>query len=391
MGIFDFLKKITKEKESESTKEEKITLSEIGNWIENKKKEIGEKEKNIFLEVKGRVNSFNKNIEEKVNIVKKVDAYAKRAEDKLKSATEEGRRKYLDALESFVGSLNNLQEAKIEELAFKVDRLFLEFNKISHMSYERATILIGKEMGSIKNEIKVLSKDLIKIFDEHKDTLNISRIVSVIETRLKKYEEIKKDEDRTVEKIASLKKEILEKEEANKKINEEIEKIKKGQEYAENVKLLEECNSIKEDTEKDFISLIQLIDFKALGNFYHIFEDKIGIVKSYRDKFRVNFEKDDGKEVSNLLNIAKLNTPHISDKIDEINSKREKLKAKTEEANDKTKDLYGHIRKNIFEIEEMRNAHTREQKRLEKFKTEKEEVFNEIKIEFEKIRILLIK
>jgi len=40
MGIFDFLKKITKERESEGVKAEKIAFSEARSWIENKKKEI---------------------------------------------------------------------------------------------------------------------------------------------------------------------------------------------------------------------------------------------------------------------------------------------------------------------------------------------------------------
>ena len=391
MGIFDFLKKITKEKENEGTKEEKLAFNEIGNWIENKKKEIEAGEKKVFVTIKDRIRSFSHDVEAKINVVKGIDVHSKKAEDRLKSATEDGRDKYLDALGFFIGDLNTLREDSIVNMVFNVDKIFVDFNKISHMSYERATILIGKEMGDLRNEIKGMSRDLLRIFDEHKVSLDISKTISIIEIKLKQSLNIKQDEKRTIEKIAHLSMEILGKEERNKEINEEIEKVKQSHEHTEHLKIMEECTSLKEDLDKDFMNLIQVIDFKALANFYHIFEDKIEIVKSYRDKFRINFEKDNGKEISNLLDISKLNTAKISEKINEINSKREILKTKLEKTKDNTSDLYANIKKNNLESEDMVILKSKEEKRLDKFKTEDEEIFNEIKKEFENTGILLIK
>ncbi len=389
MGIFDFFRKIAKDKENENKtlNDEKLSFSEVGNWIENKKKEIETNEKKVFIAIKDRINVFFHNIEAKINVVKGIDVHSKKAEDRLKSATEDGRAKYIEALGFFITTLNNLREDNIKNVMFKVDKIFVDFNKLSNMSYERAPILIGKEMADIRNEIKGMSKDLIEIFDGHKVSLDSSKTISALEVKLKQHEEINKDKERTIEKIAHLSIDILGKEEKNKEINEEIEKVKQSHEHLEHLKTIEECASINNDLAKDFMNLIQAIDFKALANFYHIFEDKMNVVKSYRDKFRVNFEKDNGKEIIYLLDTAKLNTSKISEMINNINSKREALKAKTEETNDKTKELHANIRKNIFEIEEMKSAYLKEQKRLEKFKTEKEEVFNEIKKEFENIGV----
>ena len=51
MGIFDFLRKITEDKESKNIKLEKMAWPEIESWVETKKKEIEtieEKYQSIF-------------------------------------------------------------------------------------------------------------------------------------------------------------------------------------------------------------------------------------------------------------------------------------------------------------------------------------------------------
>lgn len=387
MGIFDFLRKITENKKSEDIKLERIAWPEIENWIEIKKKDIETKERKIFVLIKNRINVFINGLESKIDIVKSFDVHTRIAEDKFKSAAEEGRSKYIIAVKSLISNLDNLQEDKAEIVISKVDRFFLDFNKNSHMSYERATILIGKEMADLKNEIKVFSKDMIKIFEENKGLVDFSKAIPIIELKLKQAYEIKKDEDRTDKKIVSLDKEIKDKQEENKRIFEEIEKIKGSLEYLEHLKNAGECKSLKEDLEKDFITLIQLIDFKALGNFYHIFEDENERVKAYRNAFQINFQKDNGKEILGLLNMSKLNTEEILNKINEINSKIEKLKNKIENDEDKTKELFYNIENTVIDIDNLKSIKNREEKRMEKFKITKEEITNEIKKDFEKIGV----
>ncbi|MEK6847665.1 MAG: hypothetical protein AABX50_00895, partial [Nanoarchaeota archaeon] len=134
----------------------------------------------------------------------------------------------------------------------------------------------------------------------------------------------------------------------------------------------------------------QLIDFKALGNFYHIFEDKIQIVKAHRDDFQANFQKDSGKTILNLLEIAKLNNKSISDRLGQIHKKKEEiLKLETELENEKNKDktneLYYASTKTILEIGDLKNKKSREEKRLEKLKADKEKIISELKENLEKL------
>ena len=388
MGIFDFFKKIITDKKAEEAEKEKIAFSGIADWIEKKRKEIENKEEEVFTFVKEIINIFTNEIKEKINILKNIDINSKREEDKIKSITEEGRKKYLEFVELFIKNLDNLQQDKLEKIIININKIFSDFNKNSHMSYERATILIGKEMGSIKDEIKVFSKNLIKVFDENKNIINSYKVVSLIKIKLKQLEETERDFNRVNETISTLTKKVTDKEEENKKILEEIEEIKKSPDYLEYLERLKKIKSIEEDLEKDFFSLRQLIDFKALGNFYHIFEKEIKIVNSYKDNFQTNFQKDNGANILNLLNQAKLNTQEISDKINQIRKKKEEImKNETEIEKDKTQELYSRIARTITEADNLKNLKTKEGKRCEKLNSSKKNIIKNIKEDFEKIEV----
>jgi len=388
MGIFDFFKKIITDKKAEEAEKEKIAFSGIADWIEKKRKEIENKEEEVFTFVKEIINIFTNEIKEKINILKNIDINSKREEDKIKSITEEGRKKYIEFVELFIKNLDNLQQDKLEKIIININKIFSDFNKNSHMSYERATILIGKEMGSIKDEIKVFSKNLIKVFDENKNIINSYKVVSLIKIKLKQLEETERDFNRVNETISTLTKKVTDKEEENKKILEEIEEIKKSPDYLEYLERLKKIKSIEEDLEKDFFSLRQLIDFKALGNFYHIFEKEIKIVNSYKDNFQTNFQKDNGANILNLLNQAKLNTQEISDKINQIRKKKEEImKNETEIEKDKTQELYSRIARTITEADNLKNLKTKEGKRCEKLNSSKKNIIKNIKEDFEKIEV----
>ena len=388
MGIFDFFKKIITDKKAEEAEKEKIAFSGIADWIEKKRKEIENKEEEVFTFVKEIINIFTNEIKEKINILKNIDINSKREEDKIKSITEEGRKKYIEFVELFIKNLDNLQQDKLEKIIININKIFSDFNKNSHMSYERATILIGKEMGSIKDEIKVFSKNLIKVFDENKNIINSYKVVSLIKIKLKQLEETERDFNRVNETISTLTKKVTDKEEENKKILEEIEEIKKSPDYLEYLERLKKIKSIEEDLEKDFFSLRQLIDFKALGNFYHIFEKEIKIVNSYKDNFQTNFQKDNGADILNLLNQAKLNTQEISDKINQIRKKKEEIiKNETEIEKDKTQELYSKIARTITEADNLKNLKTKEGKRCEKLNSSKKNIIKNIKEDFEKIEV----
>ena len=378
MGIFDFLRKITGNEKTKEIEKEKITFSEIGSWVEKKRKEIEIKEEKIFVLILERINALANELKRKINIAKNINVEQKKAEDRIKSAVEEGRKKYVECIESLINNLNNLQRDKLEKVIVNIDRTFLDFNKRSHMSYERATILIGKEMEDIKNDLKVFSKEMVNIFDENKELVDLSKGISLIESKLKRFGEIRTELEKINELIISLDKEIADKEEENKLIIEEIEEIKKNSEYLEYLEKQRKIKLLEDELKKDFLDLGKLIDFRALGNFYHIFEDKMEIVKSHRDHLQTNFQKDNGENILDLLNESKLNHENILGKIAQINKKKEEI-LENEKSRDKTRELYSKTTKIITEIGNLRNKKSREEKKGEMLGASEEEIINEIR------------
>ncbi len=381
MGFFDFLKKIIEKKiETSKIEKEKIAFSEIGNWTERKQKEIEIREKEVLVLIQDRINVFADEFKEKINIVKTVEVDSKKVEDRIKFIVNEGRKKYIESANDFIDNLESLEKGRLEKFIEEINRIFLNFNKTSHMSYERATILIGKEMADIKKSLKVFSGDLIKIFEVNKDITDSSRTVSHIKLKLKQVDEIGKYFEKVGEIIISLDGKITEKEEENKKILEKIEKIKKSEDYIKNLERQEKIKLFEGELEKELLSLKQLIDFKALANFFHIFGEEMSIVKIHREDFQTSFRKDDGESIVRLLNEAKLNNETISKKISQINNKKEEIeKNKQEIKKDETQGLYSETTKIILDIGNLKNEKEREEKRHEKLKTNREEMIREIK------------
>ena len=390
MGIFDFLRKLTQSTKAEKPELEKVSLSNLGAWTESKIKDLKAKEKETLALIQKKVEFLADELKEKINAAESFDINLKKEEDKIKSSVEEGRKKYLESVISIINNLNSLKKESLEKTIADTDKIFSDFNKRSRMSYERATILIGKEMAEIKESLKAFSGDLIKIFDENKGLIESSRTVFLIKLKLIQFEKIEQERQKIDREIIVLNNKITEKEKESGEILAKIDAIKKSPEYLEKQERQEKIKLFKNELEKDIYDLGQLIDFKALGNFYHIFENEMQIVKAHRDDFQVNFQKDWGRSILSLLETAKLNNKNISDKLNQMHKKKEEiLKLETDLENEKNKnktnELYSGSTKTILEIGDSKNKKSREEKRLEKLKEDKEKIINELKESLEKL------
>ncbi|MFH1311555.1 MAG: hypothetical protein ABIH65_04075 [Nanoarchaeota archaeon] len=394
MGIVDFLRKLTKNTKVEEPEEEKVFLSNLGEWTENKIKDFKIKEKETLVFIQKRIESISDELKEKINAAKSINLNLKKEADRIKSSTEDGRKKYLESVEFLIKNLNDLKKEELEKTIEDTDRIFSYFNKGSKMSYERATILIGKEMAEIKESLKAFSGSLIKIFDENKSLVDSSKVVFLIKLKLILFEKIEQEIKKIVSEIIFLNNKIIEKEKESREILDKIDSIKKSPEYLEKQETQEKLNLFKNELEKDISDLRQLIDFKALGNFYHIFEDKMQIVKSHRDDFQANFQKDNGNNIISLLETARLNNKNITDKLDEMNKKKQEIlqleiQLENEKNKDKENELNSDITKRILEIGDLKNKKLREEKRQEKLKENKEKIINELKESLKKLDVTL--
>lgn len=391
MGIFDLFKKLFKEKKVEEIVIEKLTFSDIGGWVENKIKENELKEKETLVIIKEKIRRFSGELREKIVGLESVDIEAKKEKDEIKEIVNSSRKDYIGVVENFLENLNNLEMNDFEEFTKKINKIFLDFNKSSYKNYERATILIGKEMANLKGSLKVFSKELIKTFDGSKGIVDSSKRISLVKSKLGMILSIDGTLGKISETIPSLNEKIKSKEEENKKFLEEVEEIKKSPDYLEHLRTQKKIEFLKEELKNDIFRLKQIIDFKALANFYHSFEREMNVIKEYREDFRQAFQKDSGKSILSLLDEAKLNNETTSEKVSLIRTKLEKTSNYEREIKkDETKDLHPKIKEVKLEIDGLKIERVKEEKRREKLKISREELVGSLKQELGKVNVEVI-
>ena len=389
MGIFDFFRKLVEEEKLPEVKE-KLPFSEIENFISKKDNEIIEKEKETIQKIKERISLLSNEIKEKIEVVRNFDVEQKKSDDKFKYLTNEGRQKYLEFVENLVYSLENTEKERLEEFFSRIDKLFSDFNKHSHMSYERATVLIGKEMASLRDTLKSFSKDTLTIFEENKNILDSSKKFNMIKSKLNQIEEIELEIKEISENAIVLNSKLELQTKENTRIQEDIEKTKTSSHYLDNIKNKEKILSMNNDLERDISKLRETIDFKTLSNFFHSNEKQMNIIKSYKDNLKENIEKDDGKALISLLDEASLPFSAVSEKITQINIKKkaiEEIRKGIKE--DEVQLLSSELTKIILDIGNLKNEKAREEKREEKLQLFKKDIIAEIKEDMDKIGVVV--
>ena len=384
MGIFDFLKK-EKEKEIIS---EKLTFSEIEDWIERKGKENEIKERELVISIKDRIKNLDNELEIKLSLLDEIDIESRKEDGRIKRVVSNSRIQYIGAVNNLMANLENLKETSFPDFVKKIDRALSEFNKTSFKNYERTTILIGKEMADIKEEVKSFSKDLVEIFNNNKEISELSQRIGLIKSKLNLLDSTEKNKIGIKKTIISLDEKIKQDEKENQRCLTEIEKIKQSENYKNMLEKKEKLNILKEEFREKILTLKQLIDFKALTNFFHTNEKQMNILKEYKTDFYTNFEQDNGKRILDLLEESKLNTNIISERENLIKAKKEILENYEKEIEkDETHNLNYKIEKITIEIENLKIEKVKERKRKEKLNINKEELASSLKQELGKINI----
>ena len=389
----NFLKKLIKNNDLKDSKKEieKIPFEEIENWVKKKEKEIEDKGEESLILIKDKISKIINDLKERINILENINVESKNEEERIKSIVKESLNNYIIYIKDLVKNVDNLEEEKdLERFIVKINNIFSEFNKRSHQSYQKTTLLIGKEMGDTKNIIYDFLKDLEKIFNENKEIIDSSKLLFSIKSNLEKIIETDQIIKDLNNKIKSLDEKIINNKEINEKILSDIEKMKSSESYIENLKKKEEIKPKLEDLEKEIFRLKEMIDFKNLGNIFHVDEEKMNIIKDYKKNFQLAFQKDSGKNILNLLDESKLNSKSILNKIDLINKiENEIIENEKMIKEDETENLMSKTKEIRIEIDKLDNEKTNEMKKYEKLKRGREELISPIKQELSKLNVVI--
>ena len=318
MGIFSFLKK-SKEKEKE-----RISQSELSNWLENKQKELDNKEGELLNPIKERISQLISELKSQIAVLENIDINAKKVDSRVKLIVKENLKNYIGYLQRVIQRLNDIDSGK--DIVDKINLIFSEFDKRSKISYEKITFIVGKEMQATKDSIKKFFRDLEYIIKSHKKSIDEFKTIELIEVDSKKLNEIKENKSKILEnlnenidKIKSLEKNIENKE-------DEIKEIKKSEKYLEENRKKQELETKNKELQRLSKELNKKIDFKSLTSFYHKFESDMDLVKQFRENFDLALKKNGVEKLGNFLKEAKLDNEEILDLIEKINKVEEEIK-----------------------------------------------------------------
>jgi len=372
MAFWDFFRK----KKEEIVETEKISQDELQKWLAKKEQET-EKQKQEFLHsIKNKINELVSELKEEILVLKEVDVDEKKAEDKIKLIVKENLENFIDYSEKLVARLKEVnEEIKMVE---NINLIFEDFDKRSRMSYEKATFLIGKEMGNVKESIRNFFRELQKTSVENKRLIEKIKTIESIKKKIGKQKEILKIKSELLENIQEIEKKVKIKE-------EEITSIKSSREFAEQEKKKNELENKKQELEKEINQLRGMINFKQLASFYHKFEKEMGMIREHKDNFKQAFEKTNGEDLKNLLEESKLQDVNILSKINAILEKKQEICALLEVKSDVTDSL----KKISSDIETLNLKQSAEKKKAEKLENNLNEIASLIKDELKRINVEL--
>ena len=379
MGIFDIIKKaFVSEKTEVAFEPETIEFHALADWLANKEKDHKEKEKRVFDMIKERTNLSTSELNSKLELLRAYDLEGKKAEDKYKAIVKEASENYISNVEEFIKNLNLLDEKDLGSMIESTNNIFKNFENRSYMSYEKATILIGKEMEAVKEATKALSKYFKQIFDENKNLVDTGKSLNYVSSVLKEIDEIDKEFININEKIVLLDEKLGQYEGTNNKILGDIAKISASEEHNENRKIRKEMDKLLEEIDEEINGLRGKINFKALANFFHELVEKMEKVKAHKENFYESFQKDNGSTIISLIDTSKTNNEVIIEKIKSIHDKKDKHRTlKDSVKEDQTRPLtfmIDELNVEIRGLEEEKYKHKRVHEKMASKKKEKKDL-----------------
>jgi hypothetical protein len=381
MGFFKFLNR--REKEIKETEE--VSFKNLDYWIENKNLEV-EKDNSIFLKLmENRLSDLINNLKKCIDNIENFNWEKIKEKERVKMIVQENLESYLVRLKKVVYDLENLES--FDKMKDELTAVFSDFDKRAGMNYQKASILVGKELEGVNENVGNFFREINKLQNENSELFRNLEIVFNVKEKLGKFRESEKVILEIDEEIKSVEEKITDLREEIKDYEMKIEEIKKSEKYLEELKKKEKLNKLEKNFQNKLNNLKSATDFKKLTRVWHKNNLEMKIVKKYNKDFGEMLNKDE-EEIFKKLIMSLDNKDLLIDKLAEIkNLKNEMGEIKFEK--NLTEDLERKIESLQNEVLRMKSQGMMGEKRVEKLDLTKNSFVEDIKIELMKIDISL--
>lgn len=372
MSWLDIFRKKKEEKEKE-----KINFNEIETKLTEEIKDIELKIYNIKEEINKDIGKLIPELKDRIEIIKTANIDKRKEEERIKLIVRENLKLYVDYLDKLIIDLKNTENLEPEPYIRRISQIFNNFNKNSKMAFEKATILIGRELGEAKDKITGFLRNFHNFLEENKEIFENNKKLRELRTNLEKFRQDKKNKSEIGLSIKNLKDNYEALEKSRKDIEMKIQELKSCLEYK---KLLEEKEKIekeKHELEKKISEIKDKADLKFLAKFFHNDRKKSEIIKKYSENFSQALKEDENIEIIKLVNEAK--NLDISE-LKEIKKRLDELGyISISDTEIKLNNLEKQEKRLSSELADIQNEITQESEKLAKFDEKNKKAENEIK------------
>jgi len=379
MAIKDFLKKIFS-KQEEVKEKEKIKFSQVGRWIEKSSSELGKREEQASENIVSRVNQFISDLETQMKILEIIDTNKKKVEEKVKMIVKENLLLYISYLAKMAESLKEINKKNPLD---HLDIIFAEFSKKSEPAYQKATFLIGKELGETRKLISVFSKDINEIVNLNKEVYTKLTLIKKVKKKIEEIDSLKKSESEIILNQEQIGLNLEDKRKAINIIKTSISSLKNSQAYLSSQDKKNENIQAKQELLKEFQKIKEKIDFKHLASIFHVNEKKMRIVKEHNSGFLISLERDNGESILSLLEETR--NKELRESLEGLIKKNKELNSFQEI--DESLELESDIKRIELEIQSLEQEKTKLEKAKEKLQENTRNLVKEIKSELETINL----
>jgi hypothetical protein len=252
MGMFDWVRK---KKVSPKVERRDIAFGDIGKWIDSCGGDLGEHEKELLAAIKEKLDGFHVSLGEKLDVLKAIDIEAKNEHGRAKVLVRQGLDKYVNFVHILLKELGNIKMKDLDKVIKKIGDEFANFEKNSAKGYERATYLVGDEMGAVRNEVRGFYNGLVKMFDGDKSSIRDLNRLGNVRLKMKEFKDGEKSAGDIKKEIEMKSRDIGKAKARVEELNSEVEKIRLSSEYVANVKMGESIKVLRVNIESEISSL----------------------------------------------------------------------------------------------------------------------------------------
>ncbi|HDP73693.1 MAG TPA: hypothetical protein ENN46_01915 [Candidatus Woesearchaeota archaeon] len=370
MGLFDIFKR---KKKARPSYEENLSPQDL---ISLREKQVKELQKSAIKTAKERISSLINELDKEIPAIEKVNLNEKKVEDKIKAIVQGNLESFLRQVKRLKQNLEELNQKEfggLQEIAKEADSVLHDFEKKSYMGFEKATYLVGKELGDVVNSISSFFRDIKKIISDNKKLIDASHSIE----RIKSVKQDILDKDKAKEEIENeineIKNKLKKVEKEEKALSREAENIKNSEEYKKKAEKKIELEEKKYKLKKKIDELRSLINLKRLAGIFHSSEKQMPIIKEMKEDFQAAFEKYKAEKVLEMTSEAE-NKEEIRRKAEEISFLKQQIKELYEYLSGKDELL--ELRKTLSQLDTERALLIQEKDKIE---NKKEQVSLDIK------------